>query len=789
MKPKNPHSVHGSARTGDLSAGRPAGLSDRWTVPGICLFLAAATWLVFGQTIHHGFVNLDDDVYVYENPVVQKGLTLQGIIWAFTHVHSSNWHPLTWLSHMADCQLYGLNPGGHHLTNILLHMATAILLFLVLRRMTGFLWRSAFVAAVFAIHPLRVESVAWVAERKDVLSGLFFLLTIGAYVRYARRPWSPARYGLVVFLFALGLMTKPMLVTLPFVLLLLDYWPLGRVASDKWRVTGEKNGKPATDKPRLSTLLLEKLPLFGMAAAASAVTLFAQTRAIGSFQQISLPLRVGNALVSCVAYLGQMIYPTGLAVFYPHPGGGLALWKSITAFVLLLAISTGAVAAWRKRPWFLFGWLWYLGMLVPVIGILQVGSQARADRYTYLPQIGLYVLLTWAAADWCAGWRHRRLLLGGCSAVILAALIFCAQKQTSYWRNSESLWTRTLACTSDNFVAHNNLGNVLVQKGRVGEAIFHYQKALQIKPDSPEAHLNLGYAFAQKGNVDEAIVHFQKAVEIKPDYAEAQCNLGNALHQQGRVAEAIICYQKALQIKPDYAEACYNLGNNFFQNGEVDEAIVYYQKALQIKPDYVAAQNNLGNALLQEGRVDEAITHYQKALQIKSDYTNACYTLGLALLQKGNVDEAIAHFQKVLQIKPDHAAAYYNLGNALLQKGKVDEAITHYQKALQIKPGYPEAQNDLAWLLATAPQATMRNGNKAVELAQRANQLTGGADLDILGTLAAAYAEAGRFDAAIQSARKAIDLARATGQQDQVMQLNAELKFYEAGLPFHQENK
>jgi len=770
--------MHGLADSRSLeSESRPAGLNDRWTIPGVCIFLAAIIWVVFGQTLGHEFVNYDDDLYVYENPAVTRGLTLQGIIWAFTHVHCSNWHPLTWVSHMLDCQFYGLSPGGHHLTNILLHTATAILLFLILRQMTGALWRSAFVAAVFAIHPLRVESVAWVAERKDVLSGLFFMLTIGAYARYAQRrsrvepsslrsaasgsrepraqsvsaldPRLPALdYCLVLLFFALGLMCKPMLVTLPLVLLLLDYWPLVRVAGGGWRVT-----RFGVQVPQLSTLnhlLYEKLPLFGLAVASGMVTIFAQTKAIQSFEQISLPLRVGNALISYVAYLGQMFWPSGLAVLYPFAAMDVGVSGVVLSLVLLAGISAGAFVL-RHRRYFLTGWLWYLIMLAPVIGILQVGSQARADRYTYLPQIGLYVLLTWAVADLCAGWRHRRVVLGGCATILLVALIFCARVQTAYWRNSESLWTHTLACTSDNAIAHNNLGVTLLQKGKVDEAIVHYQKALQINPDHVEAHIDFGNALIKKGSVDEAMVHYQKALQINPDSAKAHDNLGNAL----------------------------------FKKGNVDEAIIHYQKALQIKPGSAETHYNLGNALLQKGNVDEAIVHYQMALQIKPDNTEAHNSLGGALLQKGKVDEAIPHFQRALQIKPDNAEACYNLGNALLQKGRADEAITHYQKALQIKPNYLEVQNNLAWVLAVAPQALLRNGRQAVELALQANQLAGGENPIILRTLAAAYAEAGQFPEAVETAQRALQLAETQSNTALANAIRSQMKFYQAGSPFH----
>ena len=643
---------------------------------------------------------------------------------------------------MLDCQFYGLNPAGHHLTNVLLHMATAILLFLLLRRMTGCLWRSAFVAAVFALHPLRVESVAWVAERKDVLSGVFFMLTVGAYARYARRPWSVVRYGWVVLMFGLGLMCKPMLVTLPLVLWLLDYWPLNHVAA------GTSRSHPL---PISRRLILEKLPLFGMATAACVVTLFAQTGTLAPVAQLPLPVRVGNALISYVTYWGQMFWPSGLAVLYPFTARSVGGSAGVLSLAVLAGISAGVFVLGRGRPYFLTGWLWYLVMLVPVIGIVQVGDQTRADRYTYLPQIGLYILVTWAAADWCAGWQHRRLGLGGLATVILVALAWCAHTQASYWRNSETLWTHTLACTSDNFIGQNNLGNALLQKG----------------------------------DVDTAITHFQMALQINPGYAEAHINLGNALFQKGKVDEAVAQYQRALQINRDYAVAQYDLGNALLRQGNVDEAIVYFQKALRINPDYAEAHYNLGNASVKEGDADEAIAQFQKALQIKPDYVEAYYNLGNALLQKGSVDEAIAHYQKALQIKPDYLEAHNNLGFALLQKGDMSEAIAQYQKALQINPDYAEAQENLAWVLATCPQAALRNGNKAVELAERANQLTKGVNPVVLVTLAAAYAEAGRFPEAVATAQRALQLAETHSAPALAEAIHSQLKLYQASIPYH----
>ena len=812
---------------------------SRWLVTGICILLAAIVWVVFGQTLHHGFVNYDDNLYVYENSAVTRGLDLKGVEWAFTHRVCANWHPLTMMSHMLDCQLYGLNPGGHHLTNVLLHTASVILLFLVLRRMTGFLWRSAFVAAVFAIHPLRVESVAWVSERKDVLSGLFFMLTLWAYARYvASGKWqvtgadstpSPATrhpslfYWLVLGFFALGLMSKPMLVTLPFVLLLLDYWPLGRLSGVKCQVSGPDSRFPfpvSRFPPQISRLFLEKLPLFGLAVASCVVTIFAQHEAIQASDKFSLPLRAGNASITYVAYLDQMFRPSGLAVLYPFPAAGIEVSEVVLSLVLLAGITTGAFVLHRRRPYLFTGWLWYLIMLTPVIGILQVGLQARADRYTYLPQIGLYLMLTWAAAELSAGWRQRRVVLGGGATVILVALILCARGQTSHWRNGELLWTHTLDCTSGNYVAHNNLGNVLLKKGQVDEAMVQYQKslgiksdyaeacynlggallqkghvdeaivqcqrALEIRPDYVEARNNLGYALLLKGQADEAIAQFQRALEIKPDYVEVHNNLGNVLLHQGRVDEAIAQYQTALEIKPDYADAHNDLGMALLQKGNVDEAMVHFQKALQISPDDAKAHNNLGNVLLRKGQVDEAITHFQKALAIKPDSLEGHVNLGSALLQQGSVNEAIAQYQQALQINPDSTAVRHNLDAALRQKSRVDNALAQYQQVLQIKPDSVEALNNLAWLLATCPDAHVRDGVQAVKYGERACELTHYGVTVLVGTLAAAYAEAGRFDDAMATAQKACALASAAGEQDLLEKNQKLLELYRAHQPYHE---
>jgi tetratricopeptide (TPR) repeat protein len=651
---------------------RPAGLNDRWMVPGICIFLAAIVWVVFGQTLHHEFVNYDDNIHVYDNAAVKSGLTLKSILWAFKFSQSDYWHPLDFLSHMLDCQLYGLAPAGHHLTNVLLHATVAILLFLVLRQMTGALWRSAFVAAVFAIHPLRVESVAWVSERKDMLHGVFFLLTIGAYVRYARRPWSFVRYGLVVLLFALGLMSKPTLMTLPFVLLLLDYWPLRRFVplASPGDASGTKSAGWRSYRPVLIRRIVEKLPLFMLSAAACVQAAIGDSPSFEINKSLPRILQISNAVVSYVTYIWQMVYPMKLAVVYPFPVGGLPLWEVVGAVILLVFISAVLFVVRQRHPCFLVGWLWYLGMFVPMIGFIQAGSIARADRYTYLPQIGLYLLLTWAAADLSAGLRHRRVVLGGCSTIILVALIFCARAQTSYWRNSESLWTHTLEITKNNDIAHTDLGLALLNQGRTGEAIRQYQETIRLKPDDAEAYYNLGNALISNGQTDEAISQYQKAIRLKPDDAEACYNLGNALINKGQTDEAISQYQKAIRLKPDFALAHDNLGVALFNKGQTDEAIKQYQEAIRFNPDNALAHYNLGIALGREGQIEEANSQFQEAIRLKPDYAEAHNYLGIGLLNQGQTDEAIRQFQEAIHLKPDYADAQGNLAKALELKSK-----------------------------------------------------------------------------------------------------------------------
>ncbi len=546
---------------------------------GIHLLLALLTFSVFGQTVGHQFVRYDDQTYVYENPAVTAGITARGVIGAFTHTQARNWHPLTTISHMLDCQLFGLHPAGHHLTNVLLHTATVLLLFSILNAMTGALWRSAFVAAVFAIHPLRAESVAWIAERKDVLSGLFFMLTVGAYWNYVRRP-SVKRYLAVAGFFALGLMSKPMLVTLPLLLLALDYWPLERFQShDRFLVWTWRR------------LILEKVPFLVLSALSAAATLFAQRQTVDYESGLSLASRIGNGLVSCVAYIWQMFWPLKLAVFYPYAGDRAAIWQVTLAFLFMAAI---ALAAWRLRkrsPYFFTGLTWYLVGLVPVIGIVPVGLQGRADRYTYLSQIGLYLVLTWGAADLSIWLKRRREVLAGLAVAIIGFLAWLGWIQTSYWRDTETLWTHAAAVIPESDLAHYNVAGFLMDQGRLDDAIAHYEKALQIRGSSPEGPYHLSVALIQN-------------------------SLGNALARKGLFEQAISHYRQAIELRDDFADAHTNLAAMLVRTGQTEQAIGHYEKALAIPPEEPASHLRLALVLLQTGRPVEALDHYQRALQI-----------------------------------------------------------------------------------------------------------------------------------------------------------------------------
>ena len=673
--------------SGDATA-LPRSGANRGQIIAIYLFLSLISLAVFSQTVRYNFVNFDDDLYVYDARAIKAGLTIEGVATAFTKPHARNWHPLTTISHMLDCQLYGLKAGGHHATNVLLHTLAVLLLFRVLQQMTGSTWRSSLVAALFAVHPLHVESVAWVSERKDVLSAVFFFLMLSAYTSYARGP-SVGRYLLVAGLFGAGLMSKPMLVTAPVILLLLDYWPLRRTAGRKTK-SEHRTVALSGHSSLVSRLILEKVPFFVLSVGACVVTFVVQKRAVGAIPPLPLPWRVENAVVSYLIYVWQTLWPTRLAVFYPHPNDTLTVWEVILASGLLVTITLTAILFRSKRPYLFTGWLWYLVMLMPVIGLVQVGEQGHADRYTYLPHVGLFLLMVWGVADVIQPHRSMWRFAAVTAPVIIAALAVMAYIQTSYWRNSETLWTHALAVTSNNDFAHNNLGYLCIDSGNLNEAIAHFEAAAMIRHNKTHKHYNVGSAFVEM-------------------------NLADALARKGESDEAMVHYQESIRLEPNYADAYYNRGN--------------------------------------------------------------------LLLAKGNIDDAIADWEKTLQLQPNDADAHTCLGNALLRKGSLNEAIAHYQTALALAPDDPHSRNNLAWILATSSDDKIRDGGKAVEFAQQAVAISGGREPQFIRTLAAAYAENGRFSESIAAAQQAAMIANMQGKRRLANNLEKDLLLYRAYLP------
>ena len=690
----------------------------------LCLLLVLLTGLAWWPVARCGFVALDDAAYVTGNPQVQAGLTLKGVAWAFSTPHSANWHPLTWLSHMLDAQLYGLQPTGHHLTNLFLHLACTLLLFLLFNQMTGALWRSALVAALFALHPLHVESVAWVSERKDVLSAFFFLLTLWAYACYTQKsearspkpegnPKSeirqtgagshrpPARstfhvsrftlhaphfYALSLLFFALGLMSKPMLVTLPFVLLLLDYWPLGRMQNAECRMQKDASRftfhvSPATLRP----LLVEKLPFFLLAALSCAVTYAVQHAggAVMSAAELSLPGRMANALVSYPRYLEKMLWPANLACFYPRPEHW-PVWQVAGAALVLAVITVLVLRLLTSHRYLAVGWLWFVGTLVPVIGLVQVGEQAIADRYTYIPSIGLFVLVAWGLGDIVGRWPRLKPLLVSASILALAALLLVTRQQVPCWQTSEALFRHALAVTQDN----------------------------------PWVQCLLADTLADAGNFEEAEVHCREALRLKPGFPEIQ-----------------ILYAKVLA-----------------RAKKLEQAAAVLSEVVQQNPTDSMAQGALGSVLGQKGDAPGAIEHYRQALRLK----------------------------------PDKAEAHFSLASLLAQQGDVSGAIDEYRQGLRWQPDNPDALNNLAWIWAANANPAFRNGTEAVQLAQRACELTRYQNPMLVGTLAAACAEAGRFDDAVAAAQKARDLASASNQKELADRNQHLLELYQSRQAYHE---
>ena len=597
---------------------------SRWTFFGISIFLIALTWAVFAQTGRYQFVNYDDPLYVLDNAHVRAGLTWRGIEWAFTHVHSQNWHPLTTMSHMLDCQLFGVNPGAHHLVNVFFHSIAAVLLFILVAQMTGRMWLAGFVAAVFAIHPLRVESVAWIAERKDVLSGVFFMLTLIAYVAYTRKQ-TVGRYLTMSILFACGLMSKPMLITTPIILLLLDYWPLNR--GQRTEVRGQR-----ISSPHWAKLVAEKIPLFVLSAGSCVATLWAQNFALGSTEFLPLPWRITNAVFSYFEYVRQMFFPVDLIPFYVHPESRLETWRLLFAAIILIALTAIAFIRRRKNPYLIVGWFWYLIMLIPVIGIVQVGLQGHADRYTYLPQIGLDIALVWLfwdltksclsrRSDSTKAERQQKILLSGVGALVVGTLSILSWKQTMHWRDTEALWRHTLAVTPDSDVAHAGLGGILFVRGQIDESIDHYESALRLRDGNTAAHFGLGRALAAKQKTDAAIFHFQKALSIQPDYIGASNDLGVLFASKGEIKEAVAAWEQSLSFDPDNADAANNIAWVRATAADVDlrdgrQAFELAQRALRSGGENPVVLRTLAAAQAENGQFAEAIATCQRGEEL-----------------------------------------------------------------------------------------------------------------------------------------------------------------------------
>jgi len=635
-------------------------IPNRHLIMMISLLLILAIIIAYGQVKNFDFVGYDDQEYVTENSHVQKGLTVEGIIWAFTSFHSANWHPLTWLSHMLDCELYGLNPMGHHWTSLQFHMINAILLFLVLKLMTGAIWRSAFVAALFALHPLHVESVAWVSERKDVLSTFFGLLMICAYYRYIKAP-DFKNYLLVIIFLSLGLMAKPMLVTFPFVLLLLDFWPLKRFHyKNNYLFQSERVAHYGSKG--IYRLILEKIPLFIPVVISCVLTFLAQKSegAVQTLGSLSLKNRIANAIVSYVNYVLKAIWPSKLAVFYPHPGDTLSAWQIFGAALIITCTCFLAIRAAKKYPYILIGLFWYLGTLVPVIGLAQVGEQAMADRYTYIPLIGIFIIVAWGALDLFKKWHYRKIYLSVFAIIILSAFTARTFFQVSHWKNGIVLFENAVKVTENNYMAQNNLGTAYGSID-LDKSISHYKEALKIKPGYIMALYNMGTALSDKGNYDEAVLYFNKALKINSHITDARMNLANIFFLQAKPDQAISQYKEILKTDSENANAHYNLAYMLSDQKKIDQAEYYYKETLKINPKHSKAHYGLGNLLLGQRKIKEAVNHFTEAIKFKPDYVQPYNKLGLILFQKGKPNKAKVFFSKAIQIDPNYSEAHKNL--------------------------------------------------------------------------------------------------------------------------------
>lgn len=649
----------------------------------VCVLLAVVTFAIYFPVLGYGLVNFDDHFYVTNNPHVRSGLSLKNIFWAFTTFTESNWHPLTWVSLQLDCTL---DPDGArvlHLTNVLFHIANTLLLFLVLEMMTGSMWRSAFVAALFAVHPLHVESVAWVSERKDVLSTFFGILTIMAYAWWLRKP-SPARYVSAVVVYILGLLSKPMLVSMPVLLFLLDLWPLSRSDFN------------SPDKGRLRQLLMEKLPFIALAAGSCVVTYIAQLKggAVGRFEYYPLDVRLSNAVVSYVAYIVKAVYPVKLAVFYPHPETTIPIWQIVVSVVLLVGISLAAIRSARRRPYFFVGWFWYVISLLPVIGIVQVGLQGMADRYTYVPLIGVFILVAWGLPELfgillrqgAGGW------LFGSAILLICVMAVMAHRQVHYWRDDFSLFGHAVRVTKRNALAHTHLGLACEKVGRYDEALRHYYTAVRANPEYSPAHTCLGDILLRRGKVEEAFEHFKRAVLLSPGIPETHYNLGLVLLRKRDWQTAAEAFQQAIRLRRDYADAYNGLAVALAKQGRLREAVESSARAVRFSPRNAGFRRVYASLLAESGDLEGAREQYRILVRSNPSDVESRFELARFLLSLGDSAGASKEFEEVLRLRPDLAEAHANLALALYDLGRYRDAWAHVHAAqrrgVKVHPGF-----------------------------------------------------------------------------------------------------
>ncbi len=702
----------------------------------ICLVLALGTFILYLPVRHNGFTNFDDPAYLSENPHINTGLTRANILWSFERVNAGYWVPLTWISFMAECQFFGLNAGYDHLVSVGFHIATMLLLFVWLTELTGAIWRSAFVAALFAWHPMHVESVAWTCERKDVMSAFFWMLTLIVYSHYVRARLANHRLGVAInyllglFFFACGFMSKPMVVTLPFVLLLVDFWPLKR-----FTVPG-----PEFNVKNLAKLCFEKVPFFGVAAIGGAIGFLTQTVG-GAVSSDTLASRVMNALGSYVRYISKLFWPVDLSIFYPFPAHG-AIALAVVAVLLLGACSLAFIILSPRWPYLFVGWFWFLGTLVPVIGIIQAGSQSMADRFIYIPSIGFFIFVTWAVADICKS-RHAKIIPAVLATAVLATAVLAAcveltSIQIQYWRSSLTVFKHALAVTTDNYVADALIGQALDAEGRDGEALGYCQKAVQINPDYPPGqffygivlwktghsaqaynYLNtaakltprdpifeykLGEFLAESGQADQAAARFDAAIQNKPEFAEAHNALGKTYLKQGKIQPAADQLAQAATLAPDNAQFHYDLGTVLLSLAKPDQAIEQFSRAIHLQPDFVLAHENLAAALAQESKLPQAIEHFSKVAQLQPNNPEAHFNLGFAYLNSRQPAQATEQFAEELRLTPNETKAHYRLAQALQEQNQLPQAVSEYRQALRLTPNFPDARTALNEILAAHPQ-------------------------------------------------------------------------------------